>query len=72
MSKSNSNKIELSGGRGQHYLILYKISTLQFQLLGLFKIFNLIKQYFPRKRLKKIYFSISIDNRRPRPNKKKI
>ena len=62
MSKSNSNKIELSGGRGQHYLILNKISTLQFQLLGIFKIFNLIKQYFPCKRLKKIYFQLFMSN----------
>ena len=58
---SKSNKIELSEGRDQHYLILNKISTLQFQLLGLFKIFNLIKQYFQRKRLKKIYFSCQIN-----------
>ena len=27
-SKSNSNKIKLCGGGGQHYLILNKISTL--------------------------------------------
>ena len=28
MSKSNSNKIKLCGGGGQHYLVLNKISTL--------------------------------------------
>ena len=27
MSKSNSNKIKLCGGGGQHYLVLNKIST---------------------------------------------
>ena len=27
-SKSNSNKIKLCGGGGQHYLVLNKISTL--------------------------------------------
>ena len=27
-SKSNSNKIKLRGGGGQHYLVLNKISTL--------------------------------------------
>ena len=56
-SKSNSNKIKLCGGGGQHYLVLNKIPTLYFHFLGLFTISKLIKEYFPRKRLIKIYCS---------------
>ena len=37
-SKSNSNKIKLCGGGGQHYLVLNKLSTLKFRFLGLFAI----------------------------------
>ena len=37
-SKSNSNKIKLCGGGGQHYLVLNRISILYFHFLGLFTI----------------------------------
>ena len=37
-SESNSNKIKLFGGGGQHYLVLNKISKLYFHFLGLFTI----------------------------------
>ena len=37
-SKSNSNKINLCGGGVQHYLVLNKISTIQFHFLGIFTI----------------------------------
>ena len=55
MLKSNSNKIMLCGGGGQHILGLNKISTLWFHFLGLFTVFKWIKQYFPRKTPKNIY-----------------
>ena len=73
MSKSNSNKKMLRGGGGQHYLVLNKISALKFHFLGLFTIYKRIKQYFPCKRLKKIYFSCHINlTIGERPNKKNI
>ena len=49
--KSNFKKIMLCGAT---YLVLNKISMKYF--LRLFTIFKLIKQYFRRERLKKIYF----------------
>ena len=62
--KSNSNKIMLCGGGGQHILGLNKISTLWFHFLGLFTVFKWIKQYFPRKRLslwqEKVFISLSL------------
>ena len=72
-SKSNSNKIKLCGSRGKHYLFLNMISAFQFNLLGLLTIFKWIKQYFPRKMLKKICFSCKINlTIGERPNKKYI
>ena len=52
-------------------IIFNKISTIWFYLLGLFTISKWIKQYFPPKRVKKIYFSYQI-NLTIRPNKKNI
>ena len=73
MSKSNSNKIKLRGGGGQHFLVLNMISTLSFHFLGLFTISKWIKQYFRHKRLKKIYFSCQINlTIGERTNKKNI
>ena len=60
-SKSNSHKIRLCGGAGQHYLVLNTISTLLFHFLGLFIISKWIKQYFKLKMLKKICFSCYIN-----------
>ena len=74
-SKSNSNKIKLCWGGGQHYLALNKISTFYFHFLGLFTICKSIKQYFPRKTkmLIKICFSCQINlTIGERPNKKNI
>ena len=74
-SNSNSNKIKLLGvgAGGQHNLVLNKISMLEFHFLGLFTISKWIKQYFPFKRPKKIYFSCQINlTIRERPNKKNI
>ena len=72
-SKSNSNKIKLCGDGGQHYLVLNKVSTLYFRLLGLFTISKWIKQYFQPKMLKKICFSCQINlTIGERPNKKNI
>ena len=46
---------------------------LYLNFLGIFLISKLIKQYFPRKRLIKIYFSCQINlTVRERPNKKNI
>ena len=58
--KSNSNKMMLFGGGRQHYLLMNKISTWWFNFLSLFTISKWIKQYFPRERLKKIYFLCQI------------
>ena len=72
-SKSNSNKIKLCGGGGEQYLVLNKISTLWFHLLGLFTISKWIKQYFPHKMLKKISFKCQINlTIGEEPNKKNI
>ena len=60
-------------GWGATLSCLNKISTLYLNFLGIFTIFKRIKQYFPNKRLEKIYFPCQINL--PigvRPNKKNI
>ena len=48
-------------GRGATLSCFNKISTILLNFLGLFTISKWIKQYFPRKRFKKIYFSYQIN-----------
>ena len=58
MSKSNSNKIKLCGGGGQHCLVLNKISTLYFHFLGLLTISKLRINSTFRHRFRANYVSI--------------
>ena len=68
--KSNSNKIKLCGGGGQHYLVFNVIIS----FICILTISKWIKQYFPRKMLKKICFScqINLTSIGERLNKKNI
>ena len=73
MSKYNSYKIQLCGGRGN--IILFKIKFQRY--IFIFKVclqfLSEIKQYFRRKRLRKISFSCQINlTIGERPNKKDI